>query len=158
MEVALSATVSRFRLRHVPDGRKARLPLLPPVFFCYSSLVLGSAVAAAGAMWNAALLRRWRLLAGSLVLGLAGFFLFLLVLVSAHTLGLREPAALLLVGRLWHFGVGFVLYRAHRLHALGNDVLGGREVPILPCVLVVFALGMILPFPVRMLLLGLITR
>ena len=71
---------------------------------------------------------------------------------------LAPLVALLLVGRLWHFGVGFVLYRAHRLHALGNDVLGGREVPILPCVLVVFALGMILPFPVRMLLLGLITR
>lgn len=141
-------------LRWFPDGRRASWRLLDPALLFYASVSLGSPAAALAALWNAALLRRWKLAMGTLALGAVGWFGFLAVVRLLEAGGVASVGWLLLGGRLWHLVVGWSLYLLHRRHARGSALLGGGELPLLQAMLIALLLGFVLPRSVRLFFMG----
>lgn len=132
-------------LQRVPNGRRAPVRLFTAVFLPYASLMLGPAVAAACALYNALALRRVRPAVVAVFLGLAGwvgFGFFLEVVVSA---GLKTPSLALLPGRLMNIGVGVLLAWSQWAYVRGHRFLDGRVVGLLPSVMVAFAIFVFLP-------------
>jgi hypothetical protein len=139
-------------LRRHPDARLASVPLLEPSLLPYLGLMFGSPVAAAVSLYNALAIRRVGLAVRSLLLGIAGWIGFLLVLVIANRFGADNIAFIL--GRMFYFAIGGALFFIHRPHHRGHEFLGGRSVPILASYLAAIAISILLPGRVALLLLG----
>jgi len=142
-------------LQRVPDGRRASLPLLSPVFFPYAALMLGPAVAGACALYNAVALRRGGLAVVAVVLGLLGWVGFGFVVAAAVAGGLENGLLALLPARLLNVGFGTLLAWSQWGHVRGHQFLDGKAVPLLHAVLVAFAAIFIIPLRARLLLEGL---
>lgn len=139
-------------LRRHPDARLASVPLLDPSLLPYLGLMFGSPVAAAVSLYNALAIRRVGLAVRSLLLGIAGWIGFLLVLVIANRFGADSIAFIL--GRMFYFAIGGALFFIHRPHHRGHEFLGGRSVPILASYLAAIAISIWLPGRIALMLLG----
>jgi hypothetical protein len=139
----------------VSDARRAPWPLLPPVLFPYVALMLGAAVAAVLALYNALALRRPRPAVVALVvgaLGWAGFGFLFAMLVGG---GLKNGALALLPARLLNVGLGVLLAWSQWSYVRGHRFLDGRTVPLLHGVLAAFVATLVIPLRPRLVLEGL---
>ena len=141
-------------LRRHPDARRAKAPLLHPILLPYLALIFGSGVAAVAAFYNALMLRRGGLAVRSLLVGLAGWLVFLIVVGNAVHFGLHNVRIAVILGRIIHFAFGGLLYTMHRPHFTGNQFRGGRALPIVQSYVVAFILYFIAPTNLLLLLLG----
>lgn len=140
-------------LSRYPDARSATVPLLEPAFFPYLALVFGTPVAALASCYNAAALRRWGLVAASLALGAAGWLAFAVTFALVATSGAHSSLALI-AARIVSFALGSLLFLAQRPHVRGHSFLLGSTIPLLNSYMAAFALSMILPHRVHLLLMS----
>jgi hypothetical protein len=150
-----AAADTRLLLQRVPDARRAPWPLLPPVLFPYLALMLGSAVAALAALYNAIGLRRPRLALVALAVGAVGWVGFGLLFAVVVSAGVGNPALALLCARLLNVGLGTLLAWSQWAHARGHEFLNGRTVVLLHAVLAAFIAVLVIPRRPQLVLEGL---
>ena len=142
------------RLVRVPDGRRAPLALLDPVFLGYAGLILGAPFAGLCALYNAVLLRRLSLAVEAIAVGLGSWLLFWPVANWIYDLGLDNVRLIRLVLKAIAVGLGALLASRQWPHVRGHRVLDGQIVPLLWCVVIGFALVMWMPAGLALRLLG----
>jgi hypothetical protein len=142
-------------LQRVPDARRAAWPLLPPVFLPYVALMLGPAVAALAALYNALALRRPRIALIAVALGIVGWVGFGVLFALVVSGGVRSPLLALLPARLLNIGLGVLLAWSQWAHVRGHDFLNGRTVVLLHAVLVAFLAVLVIPTRPQLVLEGL---
>jgi hypothetical protein len=140
-------------LARYPDARLGTGRLFDPILFPYIGLIFGFG-AALLAVYNAWRLRRMRLALLSILIGLAGCFLFVVTFVVARAMGVENFAVAAIIGRAVHFALGVVMFFLHRPHFRGHEFQDGETVPVLPSYLGAIVLSMIVPSPVTLVLLG----
>lgn len=145
--------VLRPLLAGYPDARRAPVALLEPTLFPYVALMFGGPAAALLSCYNAIALRRWGLVFRSLLLGLIAFITFGLTLSLMLRSGANAPIALI-GARIVSFALGSVLFVIHRPYASGHAFLHGMTLPLLNSYLAVFALSMVMPYRIKMLILS----
>lgn len=133
------------RLQRFPDARRGRLPIAAPVLLGYCAFLLGAGGAALLGLWNAALLRRPGLFAGTLVLGALGWIAFGLCGALLLGAGVKTIQLVLLAGRLAGIAFGVLLAVFQARHVRGHVFLDGALIPLLPAVFGAFALQYVLP-------------
>jgi hypothetical protein len=139
-------------LRRYPDARRAKAPLLQPALLPYLALLFGSSVAALVAVYNALMLRRPALALRSLLIGVAGWVSFFLIIASANANA--HVRVVMILGRALHFAFGGVLYAMHRRHFTGSQFLDGPALPLVKSYVAAVVLYFIFPSAVVALLLG----
>ena len=135
--------------RH-PDARRAKAALVPPILLPYLALMFGSGVAAVAAAYNAFMLRRGGLAVRSLLVGVAGWIAFLLIIANASD----HVRVMVIVGRIVHFAFGGLLYRMQRAHFTGSEFLHGDALPLVQSYVVAFVVYLVVPAKVMAVLLG----
>jgi hypothetical protein len=142
-------------LQRVPDARRARLRLFPPVLLPYVALMLGAAAAGLLALYNSLALRRARPAMVAVAVGLVGWAGFGVVFAMLVAAGLRDARLALLPVRLINVGLGVVLAWSQWSHVRGHTFLDGRTVVLLHAVLAAFVLVLAMPVRLRLVLEGL---
>lgn len=132
-------------LARVPDARQAPFPLIDPVLLAYLSLLLGAPLACLAGCVNGAALRRPRLAAIALGLGIVGWFGFGAVAEGIYQAGLRNVPLVILIARVFHMAVGALLAWSQWAHLRGHQFLDGRVVSTLGGVVVATAVHLALP-------------
>ena len=141
-------------LQSVPDGRVAPIPLARPELLIYLALLIGIVPTALLTLGVGASLRRGRLVLQAAAIGLLGFLLPLAVFLAGLAIAgeaLHVPLAFVVV-RVLSVGFGWVLYTVARPHVRGHQVLGGRTLPLLWVLGPAFALTLLAPGPVVLLM------
>jgi len=141
-------------LQRYPDARRAPIRLFSAVTLVYTSFILGPGIGAVVALYNAVCLRRFSNAVSSVLLGLAGWATFVFVAVVAQRIELNSAPAIFLTSRALHFGVGGLLALSQANYLRGHSHLGGDEVPLLPTCLVAFAITLIAPWRLMLILWG----
>jgi hypothetical protein len=135
-------------LRRYPDARQAPVMLVDPILLAYLGILFGVPVVTLLSCFNAAAVRRIGLFLTSLVLGAAGWILFIGVASRV------QDRYVLVVIRLMSFIVGCLFYFLQRQYVRGHQFLGGRVLPIRESYLASFVLFIIIPWKVELLLMG----
>jgi hypothetical protein len=140
-------------LARYPDARRGTGRLFDPILFPYIGLIFGFG-AALLAVYNAWRLRRMRLALLSILIGLAGCFLFVVTFVVARQVGVQNSAVALIIGRAVHFALGSLMFFIHRPHFRGHEFQDGETVPVMQSYLGAVVLSIIVPWRVTVVLLG----
>jgi len=149
-----SSSPLRPPLQRQPDGRRAPARLFSAVTLVYLSFILGPAVGAVAALYNAVCIRRLSNAASSLLLGLLGWAMFAFVAIAAQRVGFDNAPAIFLATRALHFGVGGLLALTQARYLRGHAHLGGDELPLLPTFLLAFAITLFAPWRLMLILWG----
>jgi hypothetical protein len=132
-------------LARVPDARRGPFPLFDPVLLAYLSLVMGAPLACLAGLVNAIALRRVRLAAIALVLGVVGWLGFGLIAEGLYGRGLRNFPLIFLAARVFHIAVGAALAWSQWAHLRGHRFLDGRTIPTLGGVIVATTAQFLIP-------------
>ena len=141
-------------LRRYPDARVATVPLLEPVVLAYVALAFGTPAASALAAYNAIAVRRWRLAAAAIALGIVGWLAFAVIVVFAASHPQWNIRLAILGGRVVHLILGGVLFLQQRRAVHGHEFLGGNMVPLRASYFLAFGLQFVIPGALLALMLG----
>ncbi len=123
------------KLGKVPDAKLAPTPLFEATFLPYVGLMLGSMAAAAVAIFNAVMVRRYGLALWSLLIGSAGWCAAAWLL---NNIEITNASLLVLFARGIGIVIGLILMRSQNQLVRGHQHLDGKTLSLIGSVLVVF--------------------
>ena len=140
-------------LAKVPDARLAPFPMAPAIGLLYLSLLIGIVPTMLVLLVSALALRRVRLAAAAVGIGLLGFVAPVVPILAYTTTGAEPNYPLIFFGaRLLSVALGFWAYKLAVPHFRGHVHLEGKELPLLWVIGPAFAVLFLLPSEVVLLL------
>jgi len=141
-------------LARYPDARRAGSRTFDAIALVYLAFVLGPAIGALAALYNAILLRRLANALVALLLGLAGWGTFVFVALTASDFGIHSLPTCLIASRAVHFAIGGLLAWSQIQYLRGHEHLGGAHIPLLPAFLIAFGVSVFAPWRLMLVLWG----